>query len=104
MKQSVEEFGTEVFDEAELAEIAERRERDSGVLSIRAKVFQGTAAEAAALVDPDKECKECGEAIPVARQYAKPDAIYCIDCQQWHDKMEERKRKLVGSGVVNLFG
>lgn len=95
---------TEVYDEAELAEIVERMERDSEVSSIRSKVFQGSVEEAEALIDPNKECEECGELIPIARQRAKPNAVFCIDCQQWHDEQETRKRKMVGVGVVSLFG
>ena len=95
---------TEVYDEAELAEIVERMERDSSVYAIRAEVFQGTAEEAESLIDPNKECEECGELIPVARQRAKPNAVYCIDCQQWHDEQKERKRKMTGIGNVSLFG
>ena len=104
MKQEIDTYGTEVFDEAELAEIVERRERDSGVYDIRQKVFQGTPEEAAALINPDKPCQECGELIPVARQKAKPNAVFCIDCQEWHDAQELRKRKLTGTGTVSLFG
>lgn len=95
---------TEVYDEAEVAEIAERMERESGVLEIRAKVFQGTKEDAEKLIDPNKECEECGTLIPVERQRAKPNATYCIDCQQWYDEMDARKHRLSGNSTVVLFG
>ena len=95
---------TEVYDEAELAEIAERRERDSGILEIRSQVFQGTPEEAEALIDPKKECQECGVFIPIERQRARPTTKYCVECQQWHDDMAARKRKLTGTITVGLFG
>lgn len=95
---------TEVYDEAELAEITERAERDSSVFEIRSQVFQGTKEEAEKLIDPNKCCEDCEELIPVDRQRAKPNAKYCIDCQKWHDENDARKRKLMGGGITNLFG
>lgn len=94
----------EVYDEAELAEITERRERESSVLEVRSKVFQGSKEEAEAMVDPEKECEECGVLIPVERQRVQPLTKMCVDCQQWFDDKETRKRKLTGVPTVGLFG
>ena len=29
-----------------------------------------------------RECQECGEEIPQARLKLKPNAIFCVDCQE----------------------
>jgi RNA polymerase-binding transcription factor DksA len=104
MEKHTEEILADVYDEAELAEIAERRERDAGIHEVRSRVFQGTRAEAEALVDANKECDECGVLIPVARQLARPNTKYCVDCQQWHDDQAARKRKMTGNTITGLFG
>jgi RNA polymerase-binding transcription factor DksA len=97
---------TEVYDEAELAEFTERAERESGVNEIRSKVFQGTKEEAAKLADPNKLCQDCELPIPIERQLVYPTAKFCIDCQEWHDAAEERKRRMTGTGfnVLGVFG
>jgi RNA polymerase-binding transcription factor DksA len=96
---------TEVFDEAELAEKLEQFERENGVNAVRSKVFQGTKEEAEKLVDPNKECVECGILIPVERQRANPTAKFCVDCQEYFDEQAERKRKLTGTySGLGIFG
>lgn len=37
---------------------------------------------------PSEDCIDCGEAIPVARIKANPNACRCIDCQTDHDRWE----------------
>jgi RNA polymerase-binding transcription factor DksA len=94
---------TEVYDEADLAEMVERRERDNNVNQIRSQVFQGTKEEAEKLIDPTKTCEECGDLILIERQRANPIAKYCVDCQQWHNDQEARKRRLMGPSIVKLL-
>lgn len=43
-------------------------------------------------------CAECEEAIPIARQQAKPGVKLCIDCQN------ERDRRFEARGGVNRRG
>lgn len=32
-------------------------------------------------------CQDCDEPIPAKRLAAKPDALYCVVCQQAHDEL-----------------
>ena len=94
----------EVYDEAEQAEIVERRTRNAEIASSRSRIFQGTPEEAERLIDPNKECEECGELIPVARQRFNPIVKYCVECQEMFDELARRKKFLTCTEPERLFG
>lgn len=60
----------------ELAEELEQHARDEGLHKIRA-ALKG---------DGTDECIDCGEAIPLARKQAMPNATRCINCQGLSEK------------------
>ena len=84
----------EVYDDAEIAEMTERAEREASEFQIRSKVFQGTREEAAKLFVEGKECEECGDKLSKDRQIASPLSKYCASCQSWFEQEEKRKRLL----------
>lgn len=62
--------------EIEVAEAAIERERDRAVQRIRGDLE----------LKGDRECRDCGDPIDVARQMALPSATRCIDCQELHER------------------
>jgi RNA polymerase-binding transcription factor DksA len=83
----------EVYDDAELAEMLERAEREASEQRIRSKVFQGTQEDAIKLYVAGKECEECGDVLSKERQLAAPLSNFCPPCQSWFED-EEKRRKL----------
>ncbi len=86
----------EVYDDAEVAEMLERAEREANESAIRAKVFQGTKEDAEKLYVKDKECDECGDVLTKDRQLAAPLSQYCAVCQTWFEE-QNRRRKLLNA-------
>ncbi|MEO5336885.1 MAG: TraR/DksA C4-type zinc finger protein [Magnetospirillum sp. WYHS-4] len=80
-------------DEADMAGDLEQRERDALIRGRQVDTWvPGLAAAATPLAGHDpavragllaeaRLCAACGEAIPVERLRARPDAILCIECQ-----------------------
>ena len=82
---------TEVYDDAEIAEMTEFAARQKAEFEIRSQVFQGSKEDAEKLFDPTKECEECGILIVKERQVASPLSKYCTECHDWYEKENKRK-------------
>jgi RNA polymerase-binding transcription factor DksA len=81
----------DVYDEAEVAEIVERQARDAAVFDILKDMPEDRFDPNAVIdTDPTKECIECGELIPEARQRIvltiSKSCDYCAECQTYHEK------------------
>ena len=60
----------------------------------RSLAHQRTAARSAkvaqCIVDGEVLCLDCGDAVPLGRLNAQPDAAYCIDCQSMREAKWKR--------------
>lgn len=76
---------TDVLDEVDFAQILEENERQASIKAIlKNKPMFPRNIES--LIDPDKECDDCGSLIPVERQRViltiNNTCDYCVLCQE----------------------
>jgi RNA polymerase-binding transcription factor DksA len=83
---------TDVLDDAEVASLLEERERNSSIQAVlRDKPSNTRNIED--LLDPDKECDDCGAIISIERQRViltiAHTCNYCVNCQELISKEQK---------------
>lgn len=76
---------TEVYDEAELADIAQQKALHGAISSILKQLPDPTKESA-------KECVECGDKIPGARRKALPGVTLCVNCQSFLESRNKLRK------------
>lgn len=80
---------TEVYDDAELADMVQQKALHGAISSILSQLPDASKESA-------KECADCGDKIPGARRKALPGVMLCINCQSFLESLNKRK-KVIGS-------
>lgn len=77
---------TDVLDDAEVASLLEERERNSSIQAILRDKPNNLDRDIEKLIDPEKQCEDCGAIIPVERQRViltiAKTCDYCVNCQE----------------------
>jgi len=79
----------EVYDEIDLANIAEQRFIAGAINNILRQLPDANKKSL-------KNCAECDSTIPLARRKALPGVTLCVDCQQEAEDTNRRKQLLQG--------
>ena len=85
---------TDVLDDAEVASLLEEKERNSSIQAVLRNKPKNPGRDIEKLLDPSKECDDCGAIIPIARQrIVLTIADTCDLCVACQDVMQ-REQKL----------
>jgi RNA polymerase-binding transcription factor DksA len=94
---------TDVLDDAEVASLLEQQERDSSIRAILKDKPTNLNRDIEKLIDPEKECDDCGAIIPIERQRVvltiSETCDYCVACQEIiakELKLYNKEQKLYG--------
>lgn len=79
---------TEVYDEAELADMVQQKFLNGAINNILNQLPDSSKESA-------KECVECGDKIPGARRKALPGVMHCVNCQSFLES-RNKQRKATG--------